>query len=280
MTLFHSFHGQQYSAVYMHHIFPVHSSANAHLGCFRVLTTMNSAVVNIGVHGSFQMIVSSGQMLWSGSAWSCDSSVQFFKEHPYCSPQWLYQFTVPQMELGGFFCTLTGAPLSTSSAHASPVPCCVGHGGRWEHLHHGNCKVLTDEGLSQASWLLNIPHCVTDCLLCVKHERVPGTQRPPHAQRRPSSPFPQGSEARKEPRPGHLSLQLMGQFLNLRTQEGMAKGQDDLVPEEKQDSLLSATRHCFCSKATIVQEAALCSCFNWPLSLPTTVQLCDFEQVT
>ena len=89
------------------------------------------------------------------------------------------------MELGGFFCTLTGALLSTSSAHASPVPCCVGHGGRWEHLHHGNCQVLTDEGLSQASWLLNIPHCVTDCLLYVKHERVPGAQHPLHTQWRP-----------------------------------------------------------------------------------------------
>ena len=59
----------------------------------------------------------------------------------------------------------------------------------------------------------------------------------------------------------------------------MAKGQGDLVPEEKSDSLQSATRHRFCSKATIAAEEALCSCFNWPLSLPTTVQLCDFEQV-
>ena len=53
-------------------------SVNAHLGCLHILTVVNSAVVNIGVHGSFQITVSSGYMLWSGSAWSYDSSVFSF----------------------------------------------------------------------------------------------------------------------------------------------------------------------------------------------------------
>ena len=36
----------------MCHIF-IHSSVDRHLGCFRVLATVNSAAVNTGVHGSF-----------------------------------------------------------------------------------------------------------------------------------------------------------------------------------------------------------------------------------
>ena len=36
----------------MYHIF-IHSSVDRHLGCFRVLATVNSAAVNTGVPGSF-----------------------------------------------------------------------------------------------------------------------------------------------------------------------------------------------------------------------------------
>ena len=38
--------------VYMYHNFLIHFSANGHLGCFRVLTIVNSAVMNTGVHMS------------------------------------------------------------------------------------------------------------------------------------------------------------------------------------------------------------------------------------
>ena len=52
----------------MYHIFIIHSSVDGQLGCFQVLTIVNSASVNIGVHVSFQSMVLSGYMPRSGIA--------------------------------------------------------------------------------------------------------------------------------------------------------------------------------------------------------------------
>lgn len=40
------------------------ASVNGHLGCFHVLTTVNSASVNIGVHVSFRSWFSAGMLGW------------------------------------------------------------------------------------------------------------------------------------------------------------------------------------------------------------------------
>ena len=44
----------------------IHSSADGHLGYFHVLATVNSAVMNIGVHVSFKIVVFSEYMPSNG----------------------------------------------------------------------------------------------------------------------------------------------------------------------------------------------------------------------
>ena len=64
--------------VYMHHSFLIHSSANGHLGCFRVLAMTNSAAMNIGIHVSLSDLVSLVCMPRSGIAGSYGSSISRF----------------------------------------------------------------------------------------------------------------------------------------------------------------------------------------------------------
>ena len=62
----------------MYHSFLIHSSADGHLGCFYVLAIINSAVMNIGVHMSLSVLVSSVCMPSSGIAGSEGSSISSF----------------------------------------------------------------------------------------------------------------------------------------------------------------------------------------------------------
>ena len=70
----------------MYHSFLIHSSADGHLGSFDVLAIVNSAMMNIGAHVSFD----SGFLNVYAQQWDFwvewQYCLQFFKESSHCSP--------------------------------------------------------------------------------------------------------------------------------------------------------------------------------------------------
>ena len=65
----------------MYHNFFTHSCVNGHLGCFHVLATVNSATMNIGVHVSFSILVSSGYMPSGGIQFRFSATSDSLRHH-------------------------------------------------------------------------------------------------------------------------------------------------------------------------------------------------------
>ena len=62
----------------MYHSFLIHWSTDGHLGCFHVLVNINIAAMNIGVHVSLSILVSSGCMPRGGIAESYGTFIPSF----------------------------------------------------------------------------------------------------------------------------------------------------------------------------------------------------------
>ena len=86
--------------VHICHIFLIHSSVNGYAGCFHTLAIANNVPMNIGMHVSFQISISSlalffgrgGYIPGSGIAESYDSSTSRSLSHLHTLSLWLHRF--------------------------------------------------------------------------------------------------------------------------------------------------------------------------------------------
>ena len=76
------FMAEQYSIVYIFHIFLIYSSVDRHLDCFHVLAITNSATMNTVVYASISKKVLSRYMTRSVIMWQF--YIQFSEAPPYC----------------------------------------------------------------------------------------------------------------------------------------------------------------------------------------------------
>ena len=91
------FMAEQYSIVYLYHVFFIHSSVDGHWGCFRVLAIVNSADKNIGVRVSCWIIAH--VLSWECSMYSRQAHPSILPGGLHCSfhslkAEWAWQVRV------------------------------------------------------------------------------------------------------------------------------------------------------------------------------------------
>ena len=88
--------------VYKYHNLLIHSSADGHLGRFHILVTVDCAAVNVGMHVSLSVLVSSGCTPSSGTAGLYGSPIPSFLKNLYTVSTLAVLVCIPTNSVRGF----------------------------------------------------------------------------------------------------------------------------------------------------------------------------------